>query len=1148
MKTTTESIASRRWLLAAFAYAALIVYASLFPMTGWTSAGDPWAWLHSPLRVKGLPRADLIVNVLAYVPLGLAIVAGLVRSSARLAAVVAASVIGLGISFGVETAQAYLPSRVSSLSDLVANSVGSLLGGLTALLRGRNSRIGKSLAQVRRDWFAPGRAADIGLIALGVWSLSQLSPLVPSFDVGNLRQAVAPLAGVLTGRRSVNAAQFVEYVFATSALTLLAIQLIKGDRPRWSGMFAFFGLVLLLKIPIVGRQLSLEALAGTLAGLAIAAPFARAQVRTVAWSGSALLVAHVATEALAPGSSARLSTLNWTPFLAHLANPLVGVSAILEAAWSAIALAWFANTLTPERSRAVVGASGGVLVALTVLLLEYKQQFIPGRVGDVTTAVIAAVGWIVAWSLLPAPAPAGPAPAPRAERRRAWRRSWFRRSAGVAGLLILGGAVRWATSRPPSEEKIDKQLLPKLPAPHELTPVTIAGFRTAHPRLPHPSQSEIELLRRANPRYLDERKRFANGGRGAFDACALTELVNPGTQDIDLLARRLLEPKFTWRGHEQGRPLALLYDWLYERWSPQQREALRSKLAEGCHYLIQLIREDRLSPYNVYLYNAPFQALVACSLALYRDDPRGDAIMAFTNDYWKNRVLPVWRQIMGRNGGWHEGGEYVGIGIGQAIYQVPAMWRSATGEDLFRSEPGIRGFLDFLVHRTQPDGSHFRWGDGVSFDRIVPDASALALEFRHAAAYNLRRPRANVPSAWPWGPLTDDSLRNITLPTAEPLTRLFDGIGMLVARNRWAADATYVTFKAGDNFWSHVHLDQGAFTIHRGAPLAIDSGLYGPGYGSDHHMNYTYQTVAHNTITVTDPNDNVPVPAHNEKQKPRPIANDGGQRRIGSGWGVERGPLDRGEWEAKRSIYHAGRIVSSLDDSGLVATLADITPAYTNGLSGEGTFSHRRRRVERAWRFFAYDLIDDYVVVYDDVHATRASFRKRWLLHSIVEPRVADRRFLVSVPPQPGLKRPGGELDGHVLLPRRPMLHAIGGRGFEFFVDGKNYDEDGTLWTRLKNRERDPLRPEPGSWRIELTPEADAQTDQFLVVLVPSAYGATRPHRVRLLVQDSSVGLEVAGPTRTTRWWFTAGRLAARIEIAAQGASSAARSFDLRER
>jgi VanZ family protein len=1139
------AIPSSRWLLAATAYALLIVYASLFPLSGWTQAAHPFAWLLWPSAATSLPRADLIVNVLAYVPLGLAIAVASSPPRSRLIGIGLAVCVGFALSFGVETVQSYLPSRVSSASDLLANTLGSLLGAMFALLIGPDSRIGGKLARLRREWIEAGRVADIGLVAVGLWTLSQLSPLLPSFDVGNLRQGIAPLVRVLAGERAFNSPQFAEYVFAVAAVALMSCLLIRSGKPKWLTTVALILAVLLLKIPVVSRQLSLEAVTGALAGVAIATPLMRSRVSIVVWSAIALIAASVATAALAPGAGARPSAMNWTPFGAHLANPLIGVNAILAVSWSAFAVAWLARQVTRAGRAALTGWIGGVVLFLSVLALEYAQQSIPGRVGDVTSPLIAAAAWAVAWRLL-ARAPAPESAAVTASRQPTLRRHWFARTAGLTGLLMLGGAVRWVTNRPPGEEKVDRELMPKLPAPDELAVPSLPGFRNAHPRLPAPTARDIATLRSINPAFVDDRLKEARGGQGPFWACAFSELATPGSQDLEVLCGRLTALQFTWRGHEQGRPLALVYDWLHEFWTPAQRQALQDKLVEGCDYLTKRIREDLLSPYNVILYNSPFQALMACTLAIYRDDPRADRFMAFTHDLWKNRVLPVWRQVMGRNGGWHEGCEYVGIGIGQAIYQVPAMWRSATGEDLFRTEPGIRGFLDFLLHRTQPDGSHLRLGDGAYFDRIVTDAPALALEFGHVAAYNLRPPRRNEPVGWPWGRIADDSLRDARAAVAEPLSRLFDGIGLLVARNRWSKDATHVSFKAGDNFWSHVHLDQGAFTIHRGAPLALDSGVYGPRYGSDHHMNYSYQTVAHNTITVSDPDDNVPAPALSDKDKPRPIANDGGQRRIGSGWGVERAPLDLGEWQAKRSIYHTGRMVSSLDSNGIAAALADITPAYTNELSGKRTFSHRTRRVERAWRFFAYDMLDDYVVIYDDVRSTKADFQKRWLLHSILEPQISGRRFLVRVPPQPTLRREGGELEGHVLLPRRPMLHALGGRGLEFFVDGRNYDENGTLWERLKNRQNDPFRPEPGSWRIELSPETASREDQFLVVLVPSDYGSSRPHEVRLIEEPGRIGVLVAGPSRTTRWWFTPGTLAARVEVASSNAAERASVFDLR--
>ena len=682
-------------------------------------------------------------------------------------------------------------------------------------------------------------------------------------------------------------------------------------------------------------------------------------------------------------------------------------------------------------------------------------------------------------------------------------------------------------------EAFDESALPKLPSAVEAPPANLVRFKKAHPRLPAPTPGDHERLLHENPSFLNLHRTRARGGSGDLGSAIQIARLEPGSVDLDLLRDRLLALTFDGRGMEQTDALALAYDWLYEQWSPADRQALLRKTLDGCDYEIQFIREQRLSPYNVILYNSPLQALVACAIATYQEeDPRSAPVMNFTTDLWMKRVLPVWRQVMGQRGGWHEGGEYVGIGIGQAIYQVPNMWRSATGEDLFATEPGIRGFLDFLVYRTRPDGSSFRWGDGAYFDRDVPDALALALEYHHPQAYSLKtvlpEPR---PTSWPWGPMTNPTLYDPRSFAQLPLVRQFDGIGMFVARSSWSADSTYVTFKAGDNFWSHSHLDQGAFTIYKGGPLAIDSGFYGPGYGSDHHMNYSYQSIAHNIVTVTDPEDNAPAPG---KKQPRPIANDGGQRRVGSGWGVEAAPLDRTEWEAKREIYHTGTVAKSLIDDGIVVALADLTPAYTNRRSGGGTFSDRMRRVERFWRVFAYDAVDDVVIVFDDIRSTNAVFRKRWLLHMIEQPQIDGTRFSVQSEPQPRPGRSGGRLDAVVLLPKDSILNAIGGRGFEFFVDGKNYGEGG----KVLEAARKIVGPqvEPGAWRIEVSPGSDSIDDRFLVVLMPSSASIAPPPKVRLIESGGKkVGCEIVGSKRLTRWWFEPGKAGVEIEIVAEG-------------
>jgi hypothetical protein len=608
-----------------------------------------------------------------------------------------------------------------------------------------------------------------------------------------------------------------------------------------------------------------------------------------------------------------------------------------------------------------------------------------------------------------------------------------------------------------------------------------------------------------------------------LNAAITMAYIEPGSQDLSLLHRRLMATNYSYRG-EQVKPIAHAYDWLYDQWDNEQRLALREKLADGVEYLVKYIRNDRLSPYNVYLYNSPLQSLLAANLALYGDDPRGELNMRFTYDLWKHRVLPAWRQVMGKNGGWHEGGEYVGVGIGQAVYQAPAMWRSATGEDLFKTESGLRGFLDFATYRKRPDNTDFRWGDAGYFDRIMPDVVPLALEYRHAAAYNLRPPRPQpTPSSWPWGPLTDATLLDPDADKVLPLAKLFDGIGLVVARSDWSRDATYVTFKAGDNYWSHSHLDQGAFTLYKGGELALDSGLYGPKYGADHHMNYTYQSIAHNLITVTDPADDAP----SSGKDVRMIANDGGQRRIGSGWGLASAPIDLNDWLDQRDLYQTGTLQRYFEGHDSVVAVADITPAYTNGQSGAGEFSHRTRRVDRMWRTFIYDRTSDVVIVRDLVKSTRAEFRKRWLLHTQTEPLITGQDFFVTLPSGTGRAQAGGNLTAHVLLPENAKLEKVGGPGFDFFVDGKNYDENGTIAATIA---RKGPTIEAGEWRMEVSPPRQQHGDEFLVVLIPRSSNSLSMPRVRKLASNGEEGVEIITEAGTRRWWFTPERNGVRFE------------------
>ncbi len=1151
---------------AALIYGLFVVYGSLVPLDfHYLSLEEAWVLFRNiPYLQLGIgSRADWVANILLYAPLAFFTAGFLKRMlrSAPLLAVVVALVLCTLLALAVEFTQLFFPPRTVSLNDIVAEIMGSAIGTGIWLYSGERL-IG--LWQQFKEGGRHGTHALIVLYTLAYlgFSLFPYDFLVSRAELeekflfsGHAAFFVALTCGAWF---QCGTKLFAEVLMAAPLGAFLGMMAMVGRKPRY-GMALVWGLLLGLGIEgiqvFLASGVSQGASAATRslgmgAGLAFYHFFQRDWLirwRTQVKFGTALLLPFYVGFLLAlngffssrlSGARAALEKLGevqWLPFYYHyFTSETQAMYSLLThaGAYAPIGVAvWLFRIDRPKPSSLWLPAT---LAAFAAFLMEMMKLFLDGKKPDPTNMLIAAVaaaiaGFVVshivdraASASFASPPPEMPPPAQNVRRHSLKAGIGF-----LIGVMVLSG---WTIISQPKEKFVFEEALPKLPKGDELPPVNLPGFREAHPRLPSPSAAEVAMLAMKNRDFVEAQRRQADGGKGNVRAIALMELIEPGSQDLNILFEHLMKLEPSYRGHDQGRALALAYDWLYHRWSESQRVALREKLVGVSEYLITVIRRQRLSPYNVYLYNAPFQALMACSLALYRDDPRGEPVMRFTYDLWKNRVLPVWRQVMGNTGGWHEGGEYVGIGIGQAIYQVPAMWRNATGEDLFATEPGIRGFLDFLVYRTRPDGTHNRWGDGSFFDKIVPDAAALALEFRHAAAYSLRPPGKDSPTSWPWGPPIDSSLIDPLAASRLPLTRLFDGIGMMVARSDWSPEATYVTFKAGDNFWSHTHLDQGAFTIYKGGELAIDSGLYGSQYGSDHHMNYQYQTIAHNTVTVTDPDDTVPAPG---KKTPRPIANDGGQRRVGSGWGVEAAPLDRAEWEAKRDIYHTGKIEQLLDQDGLAVSVADVTPAYTNPSSGNGSFSHRTRRVDRFWRTFAYDRIDDVVVVFDQVVATKAAFRKRWLLHTSEQPERTSAGFSATVSPQSRAGHGGGQLQAHVLLPRQANIQVIGGRGFEFFVDSNNYDEEGKLKEAL--RKLGPNKGEPGAWRIEVTPAMEAAEDHFLVVLLPGRLGEKPAHQVRLIEAGHKVGCEISGPIRTTRWWFEPGRNGVEIELIANG-------------
>jgi len=182
----------------AWLYGALIVYASLYPFTGWRVPGAaPFDFL-----LLGWPRwwtsFDLVSNLFGYLPLGFLFFVAGSRSgrSTRSAAgfgVVAATL----LSLTMETLQNYLPQRVASNVDLGLNALGAGLGvavGVLLHLRGGIDRWQK----LRDRWFTARSAGGMALLVL--WPVALLFPTAVPFGLGHVLGRVQPfLAEMLQG-------------------------------------------------------------------------------------------------------------------------------------------------------------------------------------------------------------------------------------------------------------------------------------------------------------------------------------------------------------------------------------------------------------------------------------------------------------------------------------------------------------------------------------------------------------------------------------------------------------------------------------------------------------------------------------------------------------------------------------------------------------------------------------------------------------------------------------------------------------------------------------------------------------------------------------------------------------------------------------
>lgn len=540
---------------------------------------------------------------------------------------------------------------------------------------------------------------------------------------------------------------------------------------------------------------------------------------------------------------------------------------------------------------------------------------------------------------------------------------------------------------------------------------------------------------------------------------------------------------------------AIVYDWCYDRMTDQDKAYFIQRFKELASSMEVGWPPSNLSSVASHAGEAEiFRDLLSAGIACYDEEPE---IYDLAAGRFFSEMVPA-RKVYYDAGAHPEGSSY-----GQYRFQWEAhaafIFEKMGVHNVFgENMPKI---VYNWIYTKRPDGFNLRAGDEPTFSAAsyhyymgtggtgAMITGSLYRDPYVREAFLKNYALDNYTSNPFWTVLFDDPSVGAKSPEDLPLTYFSSWpLTSMTARTGWQegidspvaiANISMNAINTGD----HMHRDAGAFQIYYKGALAIDSGEYqgsNGGYGMPHDKNYNKRSIAHNVITVYDPDEVDTVPGG---------VNDGGQRFPKSGGGFMR-TLD--ELMAPEAILTEELAHSSGPN--------EQTPEYSY-LKGDLTKAYTDK-VTDAKRSFVFLNLDnaDYpaaVIVFDKVDAKNSEFKKSWLLHSIEEPDV-DGNITTIARTEYGFN---GKLINETLLPESSNLtiEKIGGEGKEAWVNGENLPNPPVA-----------NGSEQGQWRIEVSPKKAAQSDLFLnTMVVTDADGSAQPIEIEKVDTGNYVGAAV---------------------------------------
>lgn len=523
---------------------------------------------------------------------------------------------------------------------------------------------------------------------------------------------------------------------------------------------------------------------------------------------------------------------------------------------------------------------------------------------------------------------------------------------------------------------------------------------------------------------------------------------------------------------------ALAFDWCYSQMDEAEKEKIVRKIERATLKMMSKNRFFRSFHNTMYQLTT---SIAAAGYALEGESDLAKKFIRFARAQYRDAIL-MFNNIF-VDGGWPEGIDY-NRHIAFPMVKYFEMVRTAEGKDLYKECDWLLKNAYFVLYATKPDNTFYRFADNdlptiTDWERrfLVRIASYYKDPYIQWYINNKTRPH-EVAFKHIYDVLWYDQNLEEKSPEDLPRAKLFRGLGVMIARSGWEQTDTWLSFKCGDYFGDHNHLDNNAFTIYKLGDLAIDSGLYGDSFASSHWVNYYSRTIAHNSVLIYDPKEKF------YGYEWQPLVNDGGQkimlwekddRSVPENYSQPDPSLPL-TWTKYKEKWDIGEIKAFKLKDGYCYVVGDATKSYS---------SHKLKKFTRAILF----IFPDYFIIFDKVSSTNPKFKKKWLIHTVNEPYIKNDEIIIS--------ENKGNLYWKVILPSNPSINKIGGKGKEFFVDGKNYPHNNKLFAGNV----------PGNWRVEVVPSDLKKENLFLNFMYASDINGENVPRVKKVESDNFVGV-----------------------------------------